>query len=84
VATVTLFSGNVITITGAAGAAAGDKHWIQLQTSKDAALNAKAAGRAFELSGYRFDAIFRPLEQLLVPKPPPPAAAKKPVTAPKP
>jgi hypothetical protein len=84
VATVTLFSGNVITITGAAAAAGGDKHWIQLQASKDAALNAKAAGRAFEMSGYRFDAIFRPLEQLLVPKPPPPAAAKKPVTAPKP
>ena len=84
VATVTLFSGSVITITGAAPAAGGDKHWIQLQASKDAALNAKAAGRAFEMSGYRFDAIFRPLEQLLVPKPPPPAAAKKPVTAPKP
>jgi hypothetical protein len=92
VATVTLFSGNVITITGAAGAAGADKHWIQLQASKDAALSAKAAGRAFELSGYRFDAIFRPLEQLLVPKPPPPAASKplpgtsppmKPVTAPR-
>jgi hypothetical protein len=85
VATVTLFSGNVITITGAAATATatatGDKHWIQLQASKDAALSAKAAGRAFELSGYRFDAIFRPLEQLLVPKPPPPAASK-PGTAP--
>jgi len=78
VATVTLFSGNVITITGAAGAAGGDQHWIQLQTSKDAALNAKAAGRAFELSGYRFDAIFRPLEPMLVPKPLPPAASKPP------
>jgi hypothetical protein len=83
VATVTLFSGNVITITGA-GTAAGDKHWIQLQASKDPALNAKAAGRAFELSGYRFDALFRPLEHLLVAKPPPPSAPKKPVTAPKP
>jgi hypothetical protein len=88
VATVTLSDGNVITLTGAAGA---DKHWIQLQASKDAALNAKTVGRAFEIAGYRYDAIFRPLEQLLVPKEPPPAAhkaapaskpPKKPVPAP--
>jgi hypothetical protein len=63
--------GNVITLTGAA---VGDKHWIQLQASKDAALNALTAGRAFEVPSYRFDAIFRPLEQLLVPKAPPPGA----------
>jgi Domain of unknown function (DUF4340) len=74
VVTVSLFGGNVITITGTV---VGDKHWIALQASKDPALAAKAAGRAFELSGYRYDAIFRPLEQLLVPKPPP-AAAKPP------
>ena len=73
VATVTLSDGNVITITGAV---VGDKHWVQLQASKDAALNARTAGRAFELTGYRFDGIFRPLEQLLVPKAPPPAAHK--------
>jgi len=73
VATVTLSDGNAITMTGAA---VGDKHWLQLQASKDPALNAKAAGRAFEIAGYRFDAIFRPLEQLLVPKAPPPAARK--------
>jgi hypothetical protein len=93
VATVTLSSGNVITVTGAKGTAGADKYWIQLQASKDTALDAQAAGRAFEISGYRFDAIFRPLEQLLVPKPSPPAPSKpaagttqlkKPVTAPKP
>jgi hypothetical protein len=67
----------VLTITGAVS---GDKHWIQLQTSKDAALNAKAAGRAFEIAAYRFDGVFRPLEQLLVPKPPP---AQSPVPSPK-
>jgi hypothetical protein len=66
VATLTLSDGNVVTITGATG---GDKHWIQLHSSKDMDLDAKAAGRAFEIAGYRYDAIFRPLEQLLVPKP---------------
>jgi hypothetical protein len=75
VATVTLSDGNVITLTGAV---IGDKHWIQLQTGKDAALNAKAAGRAFDIAGYRYDAIFRPLDQLLVPKELP-AAKKGPV-----
>jgi hypothetical protein len=72
VATVTLSDGSAITVTGATS---GDKHWIHLQASKDAALNAKAAGRAFEIAGYRYEAIFRPLEQLLVPKESP--AAKK-------
>ncbi len=85
VATVTLSDGDAITISGAA---IGDKHWIRLQASKDAPLNAKTTGRAFEIASYRFDAIFRPVEQLLVPKPPPPAQAaktppkKKPVPAP--
>jgi hypothetical protein len=67
---ITLSDGNVITLTGAV---IGDKHWIQLQSTKDAVLNAKAAGRAFDIAGYRYDAIFRPLEQLLVPKELPPA-----------
>jgi hypothetical protein len=92
VATVTLSGGNVITMTGAV---VGDKHWVQLKASKDAALTAKAAGRAFDITGYRFDAIFRPLEQLLLPKEPSPGAhktvsdpstlspTKKPVPAPK-
>ena len=72
VATVTLSDGNVITLTGAV---VGDKHWIQLKASKDAALDAKTAGRAYDMAGYRFDAVFRPLDQLLVPKETP--AAKK-------
>jgi hypothetical protein len=80
VVTVTLSGGNVITLTGAV---VGDKHWVQLQASKDPVLSAKAAGRAFELTGYRYDAIFRSLESLLVPKPPPPAA-KTPAPAAKP
>jgi uncharacterized protein DUF4340 len=77
VATVTLSNGDAITISGAAN---GDKHWIRLQAGKDAPLNARTAGRAFEIASYQFDALFRPVEQLLVPKPPPPA---KVVTAPK-
>jgi len=72
VATVTLSDGNVITLSGAV---VGDKHWILVKASKDAALDAKTAGRAFDVAGYRFDAIFRPLEQLLVPRETP--AAKK-------
>ncbi len=72
VATVTLSDGNVITLSGAV---VGDKHWIRVKASKDAALDAKTAGRAFDVAGYRFDAIFRPLEQLLVPRETP--AAKK-------
>jgi hypothetical protein len=64
-ATVTLADGNVITVMGVPIA---DKHWIQVKSSKDAVLTAKAHSRAFEVAGYRYDAIFRPLEQLLVPK----------------
>jgi hypothetical protein len=87
-ATLTLTDGNVITVTGTT---IGDKHWIQVQSTKDAPLEAKTAGRAFEIASYRYDAIFRPVEQLLVPKPPPPAKppaankatpTKKPVPAP--
>jgi hypothetical protein len=67
----TLADGNVITVTGAA---ADDKRWIEVQSAKDTALNAKAQNRAFEVASYRFDAIFRPMEQLLVPKEAKPAA----------
>ena len=61
----TLEDGAVVTLTGIA---AGDKRWIEVQSSKDAALAQKAKDRAFEIASYRYDAIFRPLDQLLVPK----------------
>jgi Domain of unknown function (DUF4340) len=68
--TLTLSDGSVITLTGTS---VGDKRWIQIAAPKDAALSAKANGRAFEIASYRFDQIFKPLEQLLVPKPAPAA-----------
>jgi hypothetical protein len=68
----TLADGNVVTVTGTQ---AGDKRWVEVNTTKDAALNTKAQNRAFEVASYRFDAIFRPLEQLLVPKETKPTAA---------
>jgi hypothetical protein len=61
----TLSDGNVLTLTGTA---IGDKRWIEIQATKDATLAAKAQNRAFELASYKYDAIFRPLEDLLVPK----------------
>jgi hypothetical protein len=64
-AVFTLQDGNVLTLTGTA---AGDKRWVEAQSSKDTALTQKAQGRAFEIASYRYDAIFRPLDQLLVPK----------------
>jgi hypothetical protein len=85
-AVVTLSDGTILTLTGAV---AGDKHWIEVKDSKDAALTARTQGRAFELAAYRYDAIFKPVEQLLEPKPAagaakPPAngapAARKPPT----
>jgi len=85
---VTLSDGGVITLTGAV---IGDKRWIQVAAPKDASLSAKTNGRAFEIATYRYDGIFKPLEQLLVPKPavpdtkkPAPSNAKKPASAPKP
>lgn len=76
--TLTLSDGSVITLTGAA---AGDKRWIQVAAPKDAALSGKTNGRAFEIAAYRYDQMFKPLEELLVPKPAPsvkPAPGAKP------
>ncbi len=91
ICTVTLSDGSTITLSGTA---VGEKRWIQVTAPKDAALSAKTNGRAFEIASYRYDNIFRPLEQMLVPKPvppsakpaaaPPPTGAKKPPAAPKP
>jgi hypothetical protein len=80
IATLGMSDGNIITFTGSA---VGDKRWIEVAASKDAALTAKTAGRAFQIAAYRYDAIFRPLEQLLVPKPEKTPAAKPPGAAPK-
>jgi len=70
VTTVTLTDGGVLTLTGTV---AGTKHWVEITSSKDPALAAKAQGRAFEVASYRYDAIFKPLEQLLTPREPPAA-----------
>jgi hypothetical protein len=83
VVTLALSDGSAITLTGAA---VGEKRWIQVAAPKDAGLSAKFSGRAFEIANYRYDQIFKPLEQLLVPKPvkSPLPGAKKPVAAPQP
>lgn len=65
-AILSLTDGTVLTLRGSA---VGDKHWITVESSKDAALSNKTRGRAYALPAYRYDAIFRPLEQLLQPKP---------------
>lgn len=77
--TITLTDGAVLTLTGTV---VGDKHWIQVTSSKDAALSAKTAGRAFDIAPYRYDGIFKPLEQMLVPKPAPAAKESPPIKAP--
>ena len=62
----TLSDGNVLTLTGTA---VGDKRWIEVQA--DEGRRARREGRRIARSrsaSYRYDAIFRPLEQLLVPK----------------
>jgi hypothetical protein len=79
--TLALSDGSTITLTGAV---VGEKRWIQVAAPKDAALSAKANGRAFEVASYRYDQIFKPLEQLLVPKPAPAAKPAAPGAKPAP
>jgi hypothetical protein len=70
----TLADGSVLNVTGTQ---AGDKRWIEIQGSKDPAIATKTQNRAFEVATYRYDAIFRPLDQLLVPKETKPAPEPK-------
>ncbi|HXB00045.1 MAG TPA: DUF4340 domain-containing protein [Steroidobacteraceae bacterium] len=79
--TLTLSDGSVITLTGAA---VGEKRWIQIAAPQDATLSTKTSGRAFEIASYRYDQIFRPLEQLLEPKPAPAAKPAPPAAKPVP
>lgn len=65
-AVVTLSDGRQITLTGSA---AGEKRWLALSAVGDPALSDRVRGRAFEIASFRYEAIFRPLEQLLAPKP---------------
>jgi hypothetical protein len=84
---VTLTDGKILTLVGTAVA---DKHWIQVTSNKDADLTAKTQGRAFEIASYRYDEIFKPLEQFLEAQPqktpaaPPKGAAKAAPAAPVP
>lgn len=74
-------------ILALAGIQEGETRYISVAVTASAAaaqaraqqLNARLTGWEFELPGYRYDTLFRPLEQLLKPLPAPkPAAASKP------
>ena len=57
VMTITLSDGATLVLTGTV---AGERHWLQVSSTPDAALAARTRGRAFELGASRYDAIFRP------------------------
>jgi hypothetical protein len=80
IVTLGMADGSSVTLTGTA---IGDKRWVQVAAPADAALSARARDRAFEIASYRYDGIFRPLEQLLVPKAVPPGAKPAPASKPK-
>ncbi len=77
---VALSDGDSITLSGSSD---GDKRWITVASTKNAALDTKSKGRAYAIPRYRYEAIFRPLENLLQPKPAAskPAAGSKPAAA---
>jgi hypothetical protein len=56
IATITLTDGGLITLSGVT---VQDKHWLTVASTKDAGLNDKARGRAFEISASRYDSIFK-------------------------
>jgi hypothetical protein len=66
VAILTLANGNVVTITGGIAA---DKRWITIAAPQDPQLTERTRDRAFNIETYRYDSIFKPLEQLLNKKP---------------
>lgn len=90
VAQATFHTGNGLTLT-LTGIQEGETRYITVAASASAPaaqpraqdLNARLAGWEFELPGYRYDTLFRPLEQLLKPLPAPkPAKAAKPAQSP--
>lgn len=72
---IALSDGDAVTLTGSS---VGEKRWFTVASVKNAALDAKAKDRAFAIPRYRYDAIFRPLENLLQPKPAAPAKSAAP------
>jgi hypothetical protein len=63
---VTLTGGDVISISGAQ---VGEQRWLALDSTQNAALQAKFRGHAYSVPRYRYEQLFRPLEQWLQPKP---------------
>jgi hypothetical protein len=76
-AILSLNDGNQLTLRGSP---VGNQRWITVESTKNDALSAKTRGFAYELAPYRYDAIFRPLEQLLQPKPSAAAHSSAPVS----
>jgi hypothetical protein len=78
------FDGLQLVVTGRKD---GDRRFLAVTPSSSAkesateaqGLEARLKGWEFEIPGYKYDSIFRPLEELLAPKPDK-AAAKKPAT----